>query len=258
MSNTSIFGVAAQHQKGRGGIFSFSAPISVYAVKPEINIIFNQINQRFYRSETLSDIAFQLQARNGNDERIPAHRVILALRSPAFQRMFANASPTGPTVVTITESSAEVFADFLKFFYLSKFEVAIENVGEVLKLMNDYDADEFWPICDKWMVDTLTSATAYRYYELALSFNQCCSIGKKSDELIRMEFVRTLKQSDVCWNPMIFKKFLSLDTLHGCEKDIFDAVFDYTERSLERDGKSTTVADIKMMLGDFDAAFAFH
>lgn len=121
---------------------------------------------RLYKNDVYSDVEFVLRDRDGNRVKIPAHRLVLMVRSSVFERMFYGDLKEDRTV-TIVDVSAEAFAEFLQLFYLTKVELTTDNIGEVLKLIDKYDASGLWPVCEAFMDKTLTEVTAYEYYELA-------------------------------------------------------------------------------------------
>lgn len=213
-------------------------------------MIKNVINlEQLYQSETLSDVVFLLKNRSGDDAKMHAHRLILVSRSPVFEAMFNGKLDIGATV-TITDASAEGFAEFLKFFYLSEFELAIENIDEVLKLIDKYDASAFWPMCEEFVLRTLDIASAHRYYVLALSFDLSDEIKEKAVGLICKDLETALSHADSSLSVIALKQILTSDKLIGPEKKIFDAVMSHAARSLELTGKPVSVDNIKEELGD--------
>lgn len=88
-------------------------------------------NKCLFKDELTSDVKFILCDRNGVKQAIHAHKVILKTRSPVFERMFyGDLSEIGSVV--ITDVSAVAFNEYLQCFYLTEFELTVENIPEVL------------------------------------------------------------------------------------------------------------------------------
>lgn len=212
---------------------------------------------RLYKNDVYSDVEFVLRDRDGNRVKIPAHRLVLMVRSSVFERMFYGDLKEDRTV-TIVDVSAEAFAEFLQLFYLTKVELTTDNIGEVLKLIDKYDASGLWPVCEAFMDKTLTEVTAYEYYELALSFNLGDDIKNKSEKLLCKNRKLVFGTSDgIKTNVLVLSNILASDELNGKEVDIFNDVMTWAEASLQQRKEAITVESIRMQLGDLQPFIRF-
>lgn len=206
-------------------------------------------HDRLYKNETLSDVTFVLDDRAGNSVEIPAHRLILASRSPVFERMFYGDLKEGHTV-NITDVSAEGFTEFLQLFYLTKINLSTGNIGEVLKLVDKYDARGCWSPCIAFMEKTLDKSTAYEYYELSLSYDMLSEIKNTALRILCENYKLVLDTMDVKSNLEILANILKSNFLWDTEVGIFNAVMAWAEALLRQRGDRITVKSIVNTLGN--------
>lgn len=192
-----------------------------------------------------SDVEFVLKDCDGNCVNIPANKAFLALRSSVFERMFyGELIETGR--VAITDVSAEAFTEFLQFFYLTKVDLTTDNIGEVLKLIDKYDAKDFWPVCEAFMAKTLTESLACEYYELALSFDLSDDIKTKIEKLIGKKRQLVFGTNDESRpNSLVLANILKSDHLVGREVDIFNDLMAWTKAVLQQRNKEFTMDNVR-------------
>lgn len=127
---------------------------------------------KIFETKILSDVEFLVRNRNNCEIRIKAHKAILASRSTVFEKMFcADLDESFPVEVRISDVYAEAFTEFLQFFYLPEFDLAAENIADVLLLIVKYNIPDFLPNCELFMRNTATVETVYPYYELAMMYD---------------------------------------------------------------------------------------
>lgn len=210
----------------------------------------NQIvRSSWYKREEFSDVEFVVQNRNGINEKFAAHRFILASRSPVFERMFFGYLKEGRTV-QIIDFCAESFAEFLQFFYLSKVDLTTENIAEVLKLIDKYDARDFYPACEAFMVQTLTKSTAHDYYGLSLSFDLADIKTKAEKILCKNRKLLFDTSGDVEFHKLVISNILQSDNLVGNEVVIFNDVMAWAKEMLIHQDQEPSVGNIQVVLGD--------
>lgn len=81
-------------------------------------------NEHLYLNEDYADVHFSFK-KNGNVEKLPAHKVILAVQSGVFNKMFQS-KPKGD--IKIPDTTFGDFKEILKFFYLRKVNMSIPTV----------------------------------------------------------------------------------------------------------------------------------
>ena len=112
--------------------------------------------------EKFADFVFKVE-----NEKIAAHRVILAARSPVFAAMFQHDMQENKTNETeITDVTPAAFKAFLQFIYTGHCEV--ESLAEeLLVAANKYDVQDLKQICAKELRMQLTVDNAVRLLVLS-------------------------------------------------------------------------------------------
>lgn len=213
----------------------------------------NVINlEGLYRNELSSDVHFVLRSKDNNGfSEIPAHKAILASRSPVFERMFwGNHNLNEGDIVNIADVSAEAFVEFLQFFYLAELDLTTANIAEVLKLIDKYDVSGCFLLCESFLDRTVTVELAYLYYELALSFDMSPKIVNKFENIIckaPQHAFRTgpLGGSSRC----VLQSILESSKLKCEEIDIFEGAMSWACVSLRNRGANVNVEAIRDELG---------
>lgn len=199
-----------------------------------------------YKNSELSDVEFVLQNQDGNQLKIPANRALLALRSSVFRRMFYGELEEGRTV-SIVDVSADAFEEFLQLFYLTKVRLTADNISEVLMLVDKYDTSEFWPVCEQFMVKTLSESTAYAYYELSLSavYNLSWNIKTKAEAILYKNRNLVFGTSGgLNTNALVLSNILKSDKLMGNEVDIFNELMIWAKASAQQRHAEVTADNI--------------
>lgn len=123
-----------------------------------------------YLNKELADIFFVFQS---NDDRIPAHKSILAALSPVFKIAFFG-SMRGKDEVKIDDIGidADAFKEFLQFFYLNKVNLSMEYIQSVMYLCHKYLITTSVKTCSAYLMKNLTNNEMCLGYQLAMFFDQ--------------------------------------------------------------------------------------
>lgn len=122
--------------------------------------------EKLYLNEDLSDVHFLFNI-DGAIQKVPAHKLILAMKSTVFKAMFF-----GPmkeqSDIEIVDAGIHVFKEFLKLFYLSDVMLSMESMAAVIRLADKYDImDGVGEMCETLSKQRLTSANVFYIYQLA-------------------------------------------------------------------------------------------
>lgn len=118
----------------------------------------------------LPDVYFVFNS-DGYIEHVPAHKIVLANRSDVFHKMFyGSLKETGN--ITIVDSTAEMFKQFLQFIYKSEMELTIENVAEVMYLSQKYNIASCLKMCTDFLANVLDIDNAIYIFSLAMFYDQ--------------------------------------------------------------------------------------
>lgn len=208
----------------------------------------SKINEKLYLNAEFADVDFIFDC-DGEIERVPANRAILAAESSVFKSMFFGIWEEEDGDVKIVDATPEAFKEFLQFFYLTKVIIAMENIESVARLADKYDVLHFLSACAQLFEMKLTKENMCYAYQMALHL--------KDDALIKFcEREISLWPKDVFASESFIR--CDLDTLErilelglNCkEVDIFDACLKWAKYSCENDYLIENAENIKLQLGN--------
>lgn len=164
------------------------------------NELSKQSSAAFYLEHASADVFFVFSLENGEQRRVPAHKIVLATRSPVFRRMFYGALPEGTYIKIVNTTEAE-FIEFLQFFYLENVTLTLENVAQVTNLVNQYEITKCFDICEQFIIKHLTLENACTGLDIAVLFDrnklkELCAKTIRSNALILLasqDFVQLSK-----------------------------------------------------------------
>lgn len=214
-----------------------------------------------YLDQTTSDVTFACGPTNSeNLENVPAHQLVLALRSPVFKTMFFDGQIFDGKVyfekptIRMTDATGDGVKEFLQMFYKDDIRTNIENASEVIELLKKYKVDEFVGLYS----DVL---------QCNLSINQLCKgleLAEQYDMLQLKKFCVTrilnnhkqLFESEefVCCSPNMLQTILRLEDFKQFGKEIFFMCIQWAIRALKSQNgtqNEPTLSDIRVKLGDF-------
>eukprot|EP00112_Aurelia_sp_Birch-Aquarium-sp1_P026425 Seg937.2 transcript_id=Seg937.2/GoldUCD/mRNA.D3Y31 product="BTB/POZ domain-containing protein 2" protein_id=Seg937.2/GoldUCD/D3Y31 len=199
-----------------------------------------------YHSDVMNDITFIV-----NNERINAHKLVLASASSVFHAMFY-----GPVAETNTEieivdyPNAEDFKEFLHFVYTEDLSLTWDNFFPVAYLAKKYYIPSLTKECCKFLsgslkvenvLEVLSQCVLVDHKEMVC---QCLEVIRvKIRELIRTEeFLKLDLQS--------LKSILAYDILDIEEVDLFLGVDKWCIHKLEQQGKKVTPTGKRKLIGN--------
>lgn len=172
---------------------------------------------KLYLDRASADVEFIFEEDAGV---IPAHKAILASASPVFYTMFFGSLKEGDAV-KITDTSIEVFMEFIKFFYMPNVTVSLENLEEVLRLADKYDVPDHLKSYVNLIKNQLTEENMIWGYKIASSLGNdelkqfCEEKISQSVNIFKSEAVLKIEQPHL-------KRILMMDRLACKEIDIFN------------------------------------
>lgn len=229
-------------------------PQSKMSIKNTINL------EVLYQNELSSDVHFVLRNKSdGNFREIPAHKAILASRSPVFERMFwGDHNLNEGALVRISDVSADAFNEFLQFFYFAELDLTSSNIAEVLKLIDKYDVSGCFSLCEAFLERTVTVDLVYLYYELTLSFDMSPKIVNQFENIICKAPQHAFHSGPVGGSSrFVLQNILESGKLKCDEIDIFNGAVSWACVSLTNKGESITTAAIRNELGECLYAIRF-
>lgn len=202
--------------------------------------------RRLYLNPDAADVRFIFDDDRGRQ--IPAHKCLLAIASPVFQKMFfGDLREAGD--VRIVDATADAFMEFLQFFYCDKFELTLKNVGEVITMADKYDVAGLMNLCTIFLERNITVDAVCWIYELALSFNQMHLI-QLCEEKICLETSAVLASEAFlsCSNALLGRT-LNMNRLSCDERHLYKGAMIWAESACRRNNLPPTMDNKKTELG---------
>ncbi|XP_065204497.1 speckle-type POZ protein-like [Planococcus citri] len=119
--------------------------------------------QTLVMNEELSDVKFRIKGKD-----IPAHKAILAARSPVFAAMLKHDMQEGlSNCIEITDIDQPVFEELLWYIYTGKAPRLKELAAKLLVAADKYDIERLKVICEEALCSDLTLKNSTEYLILA-------------------------------------------------------------------------------------------
>lgn len=163
----------------------------------------------FYLDAATADVFFVFGDGN-NNQRIPAHKVLLAAKSDVFKAMFyGELKEKGD--IKIVDASIAAFKEFLRFFYCTEIDPTIENAPNVLKSADKYNVPACCDFYEKFLGDTITNDNVCFVYGLAI--------------LYKRSGLKELCERRIAENT---ESVLKSQSFLECDQSVLQAIIDYS------------------------------
>ena len=135
----------------------------------------NTLCQSQTRSNKRKHVSIENAEQNKQIEvRIPAHKLILSMRSPVFRAMFTTGMAEAiNNEVRIQDFDAAVVKEFLRFLYTDQCEVAVleQYSVQLLAIACKYQVPRLETKCESHLIDSLTAANVINIISIAELYN---------------------------------------------------------------------------------------
>lgn len=129
---------------------SDKAVLGTVAAASSKNSILDQYEE-LLNSAKLSDVTIVV-----GDKKFPAHKAILASRSPVFSAMFEHEMlENKKNVVEISDVHPEIMAEVLRFIYADKVNNIKETAADLLVVADKYQLESLRLMCEEILVEKL-------------------------------------------------------------------------------------------------------
>jgi len=150
-------------------------------------------------SNLYSDVTFVVEGTN----KLPAHKLILQVRTEYFGRMFSSGLRESQTnKIEIFDCTTTAFSDVLRFIYTDYCAVNDENCISLLEQANFFQLDRLKAICEQYWFDNIHVTNAASVLHVADRFNASQLkdfamefIFSHIQEVVKTEAFRELDQS---------------------------------------------------------------
>lgn len=215
-----------------------------------------ETTEKLYLKSELADVEFIFRS-DDEEQRIPANKAILAVRSPVFRSMFFGTLKNEGDI-EILDGDAEAFKEFLQFFYLTKVTISMENLWEVVRLIDMYDIIDYVKSTGPSFESKLTLENICWTYQLAIYLKHGKLI-KTCENKIRSRIKKifaldTFKRID----REILKRMLELSDMECNEVDVFNGCLTWAKSACREFGLDENKAEnLKFLLGDCLASIRY-
>lgn len=208
--------------------------------------------EKLYLNVVGADVYFVI-CDGRNDERIPAHKSIMAKKSDVFRAMFyGKLRESGD--IRIVDASAGAFKEFLEFFYFKHVMLTMENIDDVVYLSTKYLLSSGISACEQFLMYSLNTENIFHRSELAAEFD-LVDLKAKCDKIITGNTLDVLQSAAFleCDRAML-GRMLKDQLLFSCtETDVFHAYMIWVKHRAKATGKTDSNVTRQMIdehLGD--------
>lgn len=202
-----------------------------------------------YDKSLWTDVKLHCKDHTGSD-RILAHKIVLAARSPVFQAMFFGPCADGKDEVQLDNAEAKVLNLFLRYLYTDNVTLEEETASSVLEMAHYYQVSSLVQFCADYLATILTTENACEILKLATLYqvnilrDACCSfIDKNANEILNSKGFLELPEE-------CLRYILKGDTFYAKETEIFSKVEEWSAIKLKQDNLDNTGRNIKQALGE--------
>ncbi|KAL4231145.1 hypothetical protein ACF0H5_008728 [Mactra antiquata] len=203
-------------------------------------------------SGTLADIYFVFPSREGMNDSLPAHKFVLAMRSPVFENLFYGlTSEKQEPEVIVRDIRATTFRILLRYMYTDAVEFDGNTVLHVLYAAKKYGIDNLVYECEHYLqsaVDVNNACSMYNqasFYDMDLLQAKCLDFicMNANDIFINDDFLKL--------TPQALQNILQAGNL-GVEEelDVFKAALKWSSHHCEKKGFEPTPKNQRAWLGE--------
>lgn len=212
----------------------------------ELTARFSEQMAQLCMSYDYSDVTFIVE-----NEKLPAHRVILAARSEYFRALlYGGLSETNQNEIHL-KIPLKAFKALLKYIYsgnMSLTQMKEENILDTLGLANQYGFTDLEIAISDYLRQVLSLNNVCAILDAAKLFglegltNVCHSfLDRNAGEILQHETFRNLSQDAIC-------SLLMRDSFFAPEVQIFQAVYDWCKCNADSGNIETIVSKVRFSL----------
>lgn len=179
-----------------------------------------------FNNEILSDVTF-LVGRGTQQQRIPAHKLVLSSGSAVFDAMFNGTLATASSEIEVPDVEPAAFLAVLLFLYTDEIQIDPETVMTTLYTAKKYAVSALEKHCVDYLKNNLTSDNAFLLLTQARLFDepQLAALCLDTIDRVTTEALSADGFTDIDIDTLMI--VLERDTLHVRESKLFQAVVRY-------------------------------
>lgn len=215
--------------------------------------------QHLLDSEKWADCRF-LVGTPPNQKLLQGHKLILAMASPVFERMFYGNLPDKTDPIVIPDVQPEAFHAMLEYIYSDKIDIrSFDKACELCYVAKKYLLPHVVAQCTHFLWADLSPKNACRAYEFAKLFDEP-KLMKSSMDIISAKTKEVLADPNFCHIEMsTFLTILDCDNLNiESELDMFNALLRYAMESGCMPDDSDTMSENKSSMSEIESIEEEH
>lgn len=212
----------------------------------------NQLFPTHYLNDTSADVIFFCgKSEDENQERVPAHKVILAGNSDVFEAIFYGMLHEGE-IIPLPDVTPDGFRAFLRYFYFDDDSfINMENITEILYLSDKYNIEGCLEACCEFLEVQSSPENVITAYVLAIRYelvNVKRAIAFKIFRLRKQIFTRENMQ---CITRGLLELLIQIYWLKRLPKKTFELCMLWAEEDSKQNRWEWTMLNIRRNLEPF-------
>ncbi|KAF7399759.1 hypothetical protein HZH68_008351 [Vespula germanica] len=202
-----------------------------------------------FNNEILSDVSF-LVGRGAQQQRIPAHKLVLSSGSAVFYAMFNGTLATASSEIEVPDVEPAAFLAVLLFLYTDEIQIDPETVMTTLYTAKKYAVSALEKHCVDFLKNNLTSDNAFLLLTQARLFDepQLAAVCLDTIDRFTTEALNADGFVDIDIDTLMV--VLERDTLRVRESKIFQAVLRWSEAECVRQQLPVVPENQRLVLGN--------
>ncbi|XP_043495640.1 BTB/POZ domain-containing protein 1-like isoform X1 [Polistes fuscatus] len=202
-----------------------------------------------FNNEILSDVSF-LVGRGAQQQRIPAHKLVLSSGSAVFYAMFNGTLATASSEIEVPDVEPAAFLAVLLFLYTDEIQIDPETVMTTLYTAKKYAVSALEKHCVDFLKNNLTSDNAFLLLTQARLFDepQLAAVCLDTIDRFTTEALNADGFVDIDIDTLMV--VLERDTLRVRESKIFQAVLRWSEAECIRQQLPVVPKNQRLVLGN--------
>lgn len=196
----------------------------------------------FFLDASTADVYFSFDLPDDRCVRVPAHKILLAVASDVFKRMFYGQLKEKGDVKIVDVSDA-AYKEFLQYFYLSEVKLTAENIVAVIHLAHKYNVKNCIDDGIPFLMDTVNEKNICDALHLAILYERP-ELLKACETFVVMHTAAVFKSDGFleCDN-RVLERILKMNVLSCFEADVFEACMTWVRAKNDDKALSKAVVD---------------
>lgn len=209
----------------------------------------------------LSDVVFHVGGKY-----IPAHRLLLALRSSVFEKLFYGPYKTGERVLSIPHTSADIFERVLMYIYTNEIALQKNNVVQIMLMAHKYELTFLEDKCERFILRCINFDETVQYFGQLYSVNTFFSLKERLLQWISNQFIflktpnSFLAITDIDALRCITERLVNIDCIDAgqLQYDLFEMLINWGKLQCTQETLEVNANNIRAALNGLEQLLDFR